>query len=120
LEKNAVIKIIVSKIFYFIEIGDFACSKCSTTGTWLDFKTQWEHLRTRFNYFYYFLHLIRCFFHRTNCPKATTPTNLLSDKERNIWEQSLTIQENDKELIEAILTRYGFTEVKFIIESLLY
>ncbi len=43
--------------------GDFACSKCSTTGTWVDFKAQWEHLRTRFiriSFFCieYFLYLI--------------------------------------------------------------
>lgn len=37
-------------IFNFHEIffiGDFVCLKCSTNGTWIDFKTQWEHLRTR-------------------------------------------------------------------------
>ena len=28
-------------------LGDFACSKCSTTGNWSDFKAQWEHIRTR-------------------------------------------------------------------------
>lgn len=30
-------------------VGDFACSKCSTTGTWKDFKSQWEHIRSRFD-----------------------------------------------------------------------
>ncbi|CAF1196675.1 unnamed protein product [Rotaria sordida] len=75
------------------ERGDFACLKCSTNGTWSDFKNQWQH-----------------FLSRKYCPKADTPSILLCDKEREIWEQSKTIQDNDKELVDAILSRYGFTE----------
>jgi hypothetical protein len=51
------------------------------------------------------------FFHRTNCPKVSPSSNLLSDKDRQIWDQSEAIQDKDKELIEVISTRYGFTEV---------
>ncbi|CAF1480837.1 unnamed protein product [Rotaria sp. Silwood1] len=75
------------------ERGDFACLKCSTNGTWIDFKTQWQHFKTR-----------------TYCPKANTSSILLSDKELEIWEQSKTIEDNDKEFIDTILSRYGFTE----------
>ncbi|CAF3530129.1 unnamed protein product [Adineta steineri] len=75
------------------ERGDFVCSKCSTTGTWLDFKTQWPHLKSRIN-----------------CPKVTTAAIQLPDKQRIIWEQSQAIQDKDKELLEVILARYGFTE----------
>lgn len=28
-------------------IGDFACSKCPSTGTWEDLKNQWQDLRSR-------------------------------------------------------------------------
>ncbi|CAF3188867.1 unnamed protein product [Rotaria sp. Silwood2] len=75
------------------ERGEFACLKCSTNGTWADFKTQWQHFRTR-----------------TYCPKLNTPSILLSDKELQIWEQSKAIQDKDRELVDAILSRYGFTE----------
>ena len=27
--------------------GDFACSKCSTTGNWNQFQTQWQHFKSR-------------------------------------------------------------------------
>jgi hypothetical protein len=54
------------------------------------------------------------FFPRTNCPKVTPPSILLSDEERKIWEQSEAIQDKNRELIEAILSRYGFTEVNFL------
>ncbi|CAF5093677.1 unnamed protein product, partial [Rotaria sp. Silwood1] len=46
----------------------------------------------------------------TYCPKANTSSILLSDKELEIWEQSKTIEDNDKEFIDTILSRYGFTE----------
>ncbi|UJR09003.1 hypothetical protein I4U23_013253 [Adineta vaga] len=75
------------------EQGDFACSKCSTTGTWTDFTTQWQHLKSR-----------------TTCPKVNTVPVQLSNEDQKIWEQSQIIQEKDKDLIEALLTRYGFNE----------
>ena len=50
-------------------------------------------------------------FIRTNCPKVNPPTILLSDEERKIWEQAEVINEKNTELVEAILSRYGFTEV---------
>jgi hypothetical protein len=95
-------------------IGDFACLKCSTTGTWVDFKTQWQQLRSRFKHRISFHFFISAVFHRTNCPKINTPSILLSDEERQIWEQSEAIQDKDTEFIQAILARYGFTEVKLM------
>lgn len=49
--------------------------------------------------------------YRTYCPKADTQSVLLSDKEQDMWEQSRAISDQDKELVDAILSRYGFTEV---------
>jgi len=50
------------------------------------------------------------FLHRTNCPKVTSSSILLSDEENKIWEQAEAIQDNNTELVEAILSRYGFTD----------
>ena len=50
---------------------------------------------------------------RNNCPKLTTPANLLSNEERKLWDESEVIQNQNTELVQAILARYGFTEVKF-------
>ena len=36
---------------------------------------------------------------------------LLPDGESQIWEKSKVIEGEDKQLVEAILTRYGFSEV---------
>jgi hypothetical protein len=65
-----------------------------------------------------FLHRIFSLFDRMNCPKLTPPAILLSDEEQKIWEQAEVIQEKNTELVEAILARYGFTEVKFCVQSI--
>ncbi len=61
-----------------------------------------------------FFLLSTIFFDRTNCPKLTPPSILLSNEEHKIWEQSEAIQDKNIELVEAILARYGFTEVNFL------
>ena len=54
------------------------------------------------------------FIRRKNCPKLTTSLPLLSDNEHRIWEESKTIENKDKELVEIILSKYGFTEVQIV------
>jgi len=110
LEKNEVEIINNSTLFFLFDfLEDFACSRYSTTGTWLDFKTQWQHLRTRFLVYYIIIHYL--FVYRTNCPKMNTPLILLTDEQRQIWDKSESIQDKDQELIDAILARYEFNEV---------
>jgi hypothetical protein len=48
---------------------------------------------------------------RKFCGKLNPPSVLLPDGESQIWEKSKVIEDEDKQLVEAILTRYGFDEV---------
>ncbi|CAF3901245.1 unnamed protein product [Rotaria magnacalcarata] len=75
------------------ERGDFACLKCATSGTWEDFKSQLQNLRSR-----------------TFCPKASLPLILLPDEERDIWGKSKAIADCDKDVLDITLSRYGFNE----------
>ncbi|CAF3376029.1 unnamed protein product [Rotaria socialis] len=75
------------------ERGDFACLKCATSGTWEEFKSQLQNLRSR-----------------TFCPKASLPLILLSGEENHIWEKSKAIADCDKDVLNIILSRYGFNE----------
>ncbi|CAF4571191.1 unnamed protein product, partial [Rotaria magnacalcarata] len=60
-----------------------ACLKCATSGTWEDFKSQLQNLRSR-----------------TFCPKASLPLILLPDEERDIWGKSKAIADCDKDVLD--------------------
>lgn len=50
-------------------------------------------------------------FSRTSCPKTAPPPVLLSREEQKIWDESEPIHDQNTELVQAILAKYGFTEV---------
>ena len=50
-------------------------------------------------------------FSRSNCPKTTALPVLLSQQEQKIWDESEPIHDQNTELVQAILAKYGFTEV---------